>query len=211
MPNAAALTSMQLTSDEPSTDTPSAEPDAAQNSAEPTEPSAGEHRTKRWWRRITPLRLALLVGSTMVLLLAVVIGVLVMRAYHAHEDAQLRAVYLQVGRQGAVSLTTIDWQHADADVQRILSTATGPFYDDFSQRSQPFVNVVKKVQSISTGTVAAAGLESSTDTEARVLVAVNVQTTTNEAPEPALRAWRMRISVQNMGDDVKVSNVEFVS
>jgi Mce-associated membrane protein len=180
LPTAAALTSMQSTSDEPSTDT-------------------------------TPLRLALLVGLTMALALAVLIGVLGMRAYHAHEDAQLRAVYLQVGRQGAVNLTTIDWQHADADVQRILSTATGPFHDDFSQRSQPFVDVVKKVQSISTGTVAAAGLESSTDTEARVLVAVNVQTTTNEAPEPALRAWRMRISVQHVGDDVLVSNVEFVS
>ncbi|MET4427283.1 hypothetical protein [Mycolicibacterium sp. 624] len=186
-------------------------PDVAQDSAEPTEPPEGDHRAKRLWRRITPLRLALLVGLTMALGLAVLIGVLGVRAYHAHEDAQLRAVYLQVGRQGAVNLTTIDWQHADVDVQRILSTATGPFHDDFSRRSQPFVDVVKKVQSISTGTVAAAGLESSTDTEARVLVAVNVETITNEAPEPALRAWRMRISVQNVGDDVLVSNVEFVS
>ncbi|NOP99236.1 mammalian cell entry protein [Mycolicibacterium fortuitum] len=147
----------------------------------------------------------------MTLALSVVVGLLAMRAYDAHQSAQLRALYLQVARQGAVNLTTVGWQQADADVQRILSTATGPFYDDFSQRSQPFVEVVKKVQSSSTGTVAVAGLESSTDTEAQVLVAVNVQTTTNEAPEPTLRSWRLRISVQNMGDDVKVSNVEFVS
>jgi Mce-associated membrane protein len=43
-----------------------------------------------------------------------------------------------------------------------------------------------------------------------VLVAVNVQTTTSGAPQQTPRAWRMRISVQKVGDDVKVSNVEFV-
>lgn len=210
MPNPITATSTASISDE-SADTTIAEEDTAQHSSEPTEPLSENHRAK-WSRyRITPPCLALLVGLAMALALAVVVGLLAVRAYHAHQSAQHRALYLQVARQGAVNLTTVGWQQADADVQRILSTATGPFYDDFSQRSQPFVEVVKRVQSSSTGTVAVAGLESSTDTEAQVLVAVNVQTTTNEAPEPALRSWRLRISVQNMGDDVKVSNVEFVS
>jgi Mce-associated membrane protein len=172
--------------------------EADDSSAEVTADTDGSAANKRSWRRITPPRLA------------VVIGVLGVRAYHAHQSAELRALYLQVGRQGAVNLTTIDWHHADADVQRILSTATGPFYDDFSQRSQPFIDVVKKVQSVSTGSVTVAGLESSTDTDAQVLVAVSVQTTTSEAPQQTPRAWRMRLSVQKVGNDVKVSNVEFV-
>jgi Mce-associated membrane protein len=161
-------------------------------------------------RRMTPPRLALLIGLTMAVALAALVGLLGVRAYHANQSAELRGLYLQVGRQGAVNLTTIDWHHADADVQRILGAATGPFYDDFSQRSKPFIDVVKKVQSVSTGTVTVAGLESSTDTDAQVLVAVSVQTTTSEAPQQTPRAWRMRISVQKNGDDVKVSNVEFV-
>ncbi len=165
---------------------------------------------KRSWPRLTPPRLGLLIGLVIVAALAALIGVLGVRAHDAHQSAQQRALYLQVGRQGAVNLTTIDWRHAEADVQRILDSATGSFYDDFAQRSAPFVEVVKKVQSVSTGTVTVAGLESSTDNDAQVLVAVNVETATSEAPQQTPRAWRMRISVQKVGDDVKVSNVEFV-
>jgi len=162
------------------------------------------------WRRIRPQRLAVLVSLLTAVALASLIGVLGVRAYHSRQSEDLRALYLQVGRQGALNLTTIDWHHADVDVQRILAAATGTFYDEFSQRSQPFVDVVKKVQSTSTGTVAAAGLESSTDTDAQALVAVSVQTTTGQAPQQAPRAWRMRISLRKVGNDVKVSNVEFV-
>lgn len=160
--------------------------------------------------RLTPPRIAILLGMTAAVALAAVIGFLGIREHRAQQSTDLRAQYLQVGRQGAVNLTTIDWHHAEADVQRILDAATGAFYDDFSQRSQPFVEVVKKVQSVSTGTVTAAGLESATDEGAQVLVAVNVHTTTNEAPQESSRSWRMRISVQRTGNDVKVSNVEFV-
>jgi Mce-associated membrane protein len=211
------------------TDAPSTEPDSPQDTAETPDTdndtdaemeadvscaeatdSDGDAQSERSWRRMSPPRLALVIGLAMAVTLAGLIGVLAVRAYHSHQSAELRALYLQVGRQGAVNLTTIDWHHADADVQRILGAATGTFYDDFSQRSQPFVDVVKKVQSTSAGTVTVAGLESSTDTDAQVLVAVSVQTTTSGAPQQTPRAWRMRISVQKVGDDVKVSNVEFV-
>lgn len=162
----------------------------------------------RW--RLAPWKLALVIGLTMAAALAALIGFLGLQAHRAQQSEDLRELYLQTGRQGALNLTTIDWHHADADVQRILGMATGTFYDDFSQRSQPFVDVVKKVQSVSTGTVTVSGLESATDTDAQVLVAVNVHTTTNEAPEPSSRSWRMRLSIQKVGNDAKVSNVEFV-
>lgn len=169
----------------------------------------GARSTRSRWH-MTPPRLALLIGLTTAAALAALIGFLGIRAHHEQQAADLRALYLHAGRQGAINLTTIDWHHADADVQRILAAATGTFYDDFSQRSQPFVDVVKKVQSVSIGTVTTAGLESSTDTAAQVLVAVRVQTTTNEAPQQSPRAWRMRLNIQKVGDDAKVSNVEFV-
>ena len=62
----------------------------------------------------------------------------------------------------------------------------------------------------STGTVTTAGLESSTDSDAHVLIAVRVQTATTEAPRQTPRAWRMRMPVQRIGNDIKVSEVEFV-
>jgi len=132
------------------------------------------------------------------------------RAYQSQQAQQERELYLQVARQGALNLTTIDHQHAEADIQRILDSATGQFYDDFAARSQPFVEVVKQAQSKSVGTIAEAGLESVTGNEAQAIVAVSVNTSNAGAPEQQPRAWRMRLTVQKVGDDVKVSNVGFV-
>ena len=132
------------------------------------------------------------------------------RTYQSHQADEQQKLFLQVGRQGALNLTTIDFQHADADVQRILDSATGTFYDDFDKRSKPFIEVVKQAQSKSVGSIAEAGLESESDNGAQVLVAVTVKTSNAGAPEQAPRAWRMRISVQKVGDEAKVSNVEFV-
>ena len=160
--------------------------------------------------RMSHLRLATIVGLALVVVLAGLTGWLGFRTYQSHQADEQRKLFLQVGRQGALNLTTIDWQQADQDVQRILDSATGTFYEEFEKRAQPFVEVVKQAQSKSVGTIAEAGLESESDNGAQVLVAVTVKTSNAGAPEQAPRAWRMRISVQKVGDEAKVSNVEFV-
>jgi Mce-associated membrane protein len=160
--------------------------------------------------RMSHLRLATIAGLVLVVVLAGLTGWLGYRTYKSHHADDQRKLFLQVGRQGALNLTTIDWQEADKDVQRILDSATGTFYDDFQKRAQPFVEVVKQAQSKSVGTIAEAGLESESDNSAQVLVAVTVKTSNAGAPDQQPRAWRMRISVQKVGDDAKVSNVEFV-
>ena len=109
-----------------------------------------------------------------------------------------------------MNLTTIDWQKAESDVQRILDGATGEFHDDFAKRSQPFIDVVKQSRSTAVGTITEAGLESETAGTALVLVAVNVKTSNAGVPKQDSHAWRMRISVRQVGDQAKVSNVEFV-
>jgi len=160
---------------------------------------------------ISHLKLATIAGLVVVLALAGLVGWLGFRAYESQKLEAQRQLFLQVGRQGAMNLTTIDFEHAEADVQRILDSATGTFYDDFQQRAGPFIEVVKQAQSKSVGMVTEAGLESESDTEAAVLVAVTVQTSNAGAAEQQPRLWRMRVTVQDVGDDqVKVSNVEFV-
>lgn len=156
------------------------------------------------------VKLAMIAGLVLVVALGGLTGWLGYRAYQSHQADEQRKLFLSVGRQGALNLTTIDFQHADADVQRILDSATGTFYDEFQKRAQPFVEVVKQAQSKSEGTIAEAGLESESDNGAQVLVAVTVKTSNAGAPEQQPRAWRMRISVQKVGDEAKVSNVEFV-
>lgn len=160
--------------------------------------------------RMSAVRMAALFGVSVVVVLAALAGWLGFRTYQSHQAESQRQLFLQVGRQGALNLTTIDHEHADADIQRILDSATGDFYDDFSQRSQPFVEVVKKAKSKSVGTITEAGVESYTDQDAQVLVAVTVKTSNEAAAEQEPRSWRMRVSVTKLGDELKVANVEFV-
>lgn len=155
-------------------------------------------------------RLLTLGAVVLVVALAAVTGWLGYRTYEVRQADQEREVYLEVGRQAAMSLTTIDWQRAEEDVQRVLDLATGTFYDDFQRRSQPFVEVVKEAQSKSVGTLGESGIESVSDDGAKVLVAVTVQSSNAGAPDQAPKAWRMRLTLKRVDDVAKVSNVEFV-
>ena len=86
--------------------------------------------------------------------------------FRLHQDDQVRAqrnLYVQVARQTAINLTTINYTEVDADIKRVLDSATGDFHEEFQNRSQPFVEVVKKVQSKTEGTIAEAGLLSYTE------------------------------------------------
>jgi Mce-associated membrane protein len=172
--------------------------DGAQSAETPVQP------------KLSDRRVLITVGFVVI---AALTGVGAWLGYLVYQDRQAQAqrnLYVQVARQTAVNLTTIDYTEVDADIKRILESATGNFYDDFQKRSQPFVDVVKKVQSKSEGTVAEAALLSETKDQAQVLVAVSVKTTVAAAPEQEPRRWRMRINVQQTGDGAKVSNVDFV-
>ncbi|ORW28798.1 Mce protein [Mycobacterium paraense] len=176
-------------------------------------PQESGGRLARWRRRATPrlsrAATAVVVSAALVVALAGLAGWLGYRAYEDREAKTKRDLYVQVARQGAVNLTTINYTQADADVQRILDLSTGAFRDDFEQRSKPFVEVVKAAQSKSEGTVTDAGLESQRGDSAQVLVAIAVKSRT-AGGEEAPREWRMRIEVRSVGNDAKVSNVVFV-
>lgn len=169
-----------------------------------SEPAAGR-------LAMSHVRLATILGLAVVVALAGLCGWLGFRTYQSHKAADQRSLFLQVGRQAALNLTTIDFEHADEDVQRVLDSSTGTFYDDFNARAQPFKEVVKQAKSKSVGTISEAGIESETADGADVLVAVTVRTSNAGAAEQEPRAWRMRITVQKVDDEAKVANVRFVS
>jgi Mce-associated membrane protein len=177
------------------------------------EPAQSEKRLARWRQRVTPrlsrAAVSLIAAVAVVAALAGLAGWLGYRAYEKHEANAKRDLFVQVARQGAVNLTTINYTEVDADVQRVLDLSTGAFRDDFEQRSKAFVEVVKAAQSKSEGSVTDAGLESQRGDTAQVLVAVAVKSRT-AGGEESPREWRMRIEVRSVGDDAKVSNVVFV-
>ena len=182
--------------------------DAAADDAEDVADQNTEKTARQW---LSGTRGLIAAGVAAIVALAGLAGWL---GYRVHQDRQVqaqRSLYVQVARQTAINLTTIDYAEVDADIKRVLDSATGAFHDEFQNRSQPFVEVVKKVQSKSEGTIAEAGLLTYTKDQAQVLVAVAVKTSMAAAPpdqEP--RRWRMRLTVDKTGDSAKVSNVEFV-
>lgn len=181
--------------------------------AEADESPSAEKQARR--RLSNPLGRLSQVGRALVasgVAVALLIGLTVWlgyRAYQQHEATAQRNLFVQVARQGAVNLTTINYEEVDADVQRILDLATGSFRDDFEHRSKPFIELVKAAQSKSEGSVTDAGLESQHGDSAQILVAVAVKSRT-AAGEEAPREWRMRIEVKAVGEDAKMSNVVFV-
>jgi Mce-associated membrane protein len=180
-----------------------------ESTAVETDGTADEQAPGRF--AMSHVRLATTLGLVAVIALAALCGWLGFRTYQSHQAAEERNLFLQVGRQAALNLTTIDFEHADEDVQRVLDSSTGTFYDDFNARAQPFKEVVKQAKSKSVGTIAEAGIESEHEDGADVLVAVTVRTSNAGAAEQEPRAWRMRITVQKVGDEAKVANVRFVS
>jgi Mce-associated membrane protein len=161
--------------------------------------------------RVQPgrIRAAVPVAVLLCIACAALAGWLGFRAWQAHQLSTAHARWVQVARQGALNLTTIDYTRVDADVQRILDSSTGRFRDDFQNRSQPFVDVVKQAQSKSEGAITEAALESTGGDNAQVLVSVAVKTWAAGTQQDT-KSWRMRIQVDNAGDGAKVSNVEFV-
>ncbi|MGV0836052.1 Mce protein [Mycolicibacterium thermoresistibile] len=187
-------------------DTEAAEAEAeAEAGAEPDGETSAPAR-----RRLTPTRLAGIIGLVLVLALGGAVGWLGYRTYELQQDADLRAQFLEAGRQGAFSLTNVNWEQADADVQRILDAATGSFYDDMQRRAPSYTELVKQAQSVSVGTVTEVGLESFSGNQGTVLASVVIESSNVGVPEQQAQAWRMRLIVDKADDGAKVSAVEFV-
>lgn len=196
--------------DETAVDVENPENPESPETAESTDTSEADETGEAGPADRSPVRKALLAGLALVVVLAAVTGWFGYQAYRSDQDTRERNLFLEVGRQAAQNLTTIDWERADADVQRVLDVATGTFYDDFQKRAEPFLQVVKEAKSKSVGTLGEAGLESVSGDTAEVLVAVTVKSSNAGAPEQPPRAWRMRLTVQRVDDGAKVSQVEFV-
>ena len=175
---------------------------------EPTvAPTGRRHRRQSG---LPPLGIGAVIGLVLAVVLGGLCGWLGFQAYQARQDNQLRQLFVDTAKQGAVNLTTIDYAHAEVDVKRILDMATGAFLEEFSSRSGPFVDVVQKAQSKSVGTVTEAGLESVTADEGQVLVAVTVSTTSVDAASQPPRYWRMRLTIRKDDDTAKIAKVDFV-
>ncbi len=156
-------------------------------------------------------RIALVAGLIAGVVLAGLMGWLGFRTYEAQNREIQRDRFVHAAADVAVNLSTVDYQHAEADAQRIQDSATGTFADSFAHRKQSYIDAAKQTRTRSLGAVTDAGLESQSGDQGRVLVAVTVKPADPAQVDLEPRFLRMRITVQKVGDGAKVSDVAFVS
>jgi Mce-associated membrane protein len=161
--------------------------------------------------RVPNLAVALTIAA--VVAICALLGVSGWIAWHHHNVVQERqhaAAYIAAARQGVINLTSLDFNKAKEDVQRVLDSATGEFRDDFQRRAEDFESVVKDSKAVTEGSVAATAVESMNNDSAIVLVLANERITNIAGAKDQPRTFRFRVSVVHDGDQLKVSKVEFV-
>ncbi|MGY0502936.1 hypothetical protein ACWZHB_30985 [Nocardia sp. FBN12] len=151
-------------------------------------------------------------AAAIVLVLALVVGAgfAAFTAYSVNKDEDLRAQYTETARQAVLNLTTIRAESAKEDIDRILSVASGDFKTEFDGRVDPFMDVVKQANVVSTGEVVESGIVTADGESAQVLVAAKQMVSNNGSPEPQSRQYRFRVTVSNGDTGMTVSKVEFV-
>ncbi|MFD3463486.1 hypothetical protein ACFWVM_27560 [Nocardia fluminea] len=154
--------------------------------------------------------LALAAAIVLVLALVAGAGFAAFTAYSANKDEDLRAQYTETARQAVLNLTTIRAETAKEDIDRILSVASGDFKTEFDGRVDPFMDVVKQANVVSTGEVVESGVVTADGESAQVLVAAKQMVSNNGSPEPQSRQYRFRVTVSNGDTGMTVSKVEFV-
>ena len=185
-----------------------------EGSEETSEAAAPESETSRaaWRRWLPPV-------STIAKLAAIaIIGAFAwlsvyMELQHrvAVERQQREAAFVAAAKLGVIYMTSLDFNKARADIQRLIDTTTGEFRDDFQQRADDFASVVAQSKSITEGTVNGAAIDSVDGNSASVLVLATSRIT-NSPPgkdEPP-KTWRLKVTVTDAGGHYKMSKVEYV-
>ncbi|MGW5377822.1 hypothetical protein ACWESM_20515 [Nocardia sp. NPDC003999] len=156
-------------------------------------------------------RSTMTVGALVVILLALASsGYIVRHHQDVTENDRRAAEFTAAARQGVVALTTLDFNRAKEDVQRVLDNSTGSFRADFQARATDFTTVIQQSRVATDGKVNATAIESMTEDSAVVLVAATSQVTNSAGARQEPRAWRLSVTVTRDGDQLRMSKVEFV-
>ncbi len=180
---------------------------AAESPAAPTEATRRRLRVPNVSRLSKPLAAAAIVA------ICGLLGTSGWMLWHHHTalaERQRSAAFIAAAKQGVINLTSLDFNKAKEDVQRVLDSATGEFRDDFQRRADDFTSVVKDSKAVTEGSVVATAVESMGKDSAVVLVLANERVTNSAGAKDDPRAFRFRVSVVHDGDQLKISKVEFV-
>ncbi|WP_250284053.1 hypothetical protein [Frankia sp. CiP1_Cm_nod2] len=162
-------------------------------------------------RRGRAFRIALVALSVLVVVLVATTVVFSLRWQNGHAVDARRADAVAAARQVALNLTSINFGTADADVNRLVSSATGDFRNLFTQNLDSYVDIVKQNQVVTTGQVTEAGVQDINASIAHIILAVQSTVRNTAVPNGEVRTYRMALQMEHHGDGSwLVSRVDFV-
>jgi Mce-associated membrane protein len=199
------------------------EDDAAEGQDSPDEAVAEEVREdagneaarsprsrRRWLPR--PGWKAVSVGAAVILISASLAASGYMAWHHRTvlQERQRAAEFSAAARQGVVTMMSIDAGKAREDIQRVIDNSTGKFNEDLRATADDLIRTVEQSKVSSKVTVDAVAVESMTDNSAVVLVVAKSELTNpgNTKGSPAL--WRISLTLNRDGGQLKMSKVDFV-
>ena len=93
---------------------------------------------------------------------------------------------------------SLDFNHAQDAVKNILDNSTGEFRDDFEAQAKDFVKLAQDAKVVTEAKVTAAAVDTMSDDNAVVLVAVNTQVTntTGANKQPGRGGWPLTWSAK---------------
>lgn len=184
--------------------------EVADETREDAEPESERARNRR---RLRMPPLSVTWKAAVILLICAFVaasGYMMWNRHEVTERNQRAANFVAGARQGVVNLTSMDFQKAKEDVQRVIDSSTGQFHDDFQARAKDFTTVVEQSKVVTQGTVNAAAVQSINGDFALVLVAATSRITNAAGAKDEPRNWRLKVTVKNDGGQYKMSNVEFI-
>lgn len=183
-----------------------AQADSAPASEETTAAMPGRRRP-RW---LTPLR------SAAILVIAGLLagtGYLVWQQRSAAGENRLRAEFSAAARQSVVNLMSMDPEHADQSVQRVIDDSTGKFKANYQDSADELIGDMRAAKAVTKITVNDTAVESMTRDSGVVLVAatserISAKAPKDAAPEPP-RVWRVVVTLQRDDGRLKIADVAF--
>src|ERR1700722_9832075 len=158
----------------------------------------GESGSARRRRRLPSLSLSAISKAAAIILicaLGAATGYMMWQDHEASERAQRAASFVAGARQGIINMTSLDFNRAKEDVQRVIDSSTGSFRDDFTQRAKDFTSVVEQSKVVTQGTVSSAALESMDEHSASVLILATSKITNAAGAKDEPRVFRLRVTV----------------
>ena len=141
-------------------------------------------------------------------------GYMVWQHQKAAELRRSAAEFTAAARQDVINLMSMDYTRAQESVQRVLDNSTGKFRANFDETADEFVKALQDEKIVTTATIndAAVELDSMTDEFAVVMVSATSRREGRQAPKEQQQpqVWRVLLTLERDGDQIKMSDVEFV-